>query len=90
MMITPLSFTIIDKKGNEFTEENKKTCECTWTVPKKNTLLTLPKEAEPSNIEEEYNTYKRMWLNGGFKIDYEIIINNKWLVRYIRKVIKIK
>ena len=57
MTIAPLSFTIIDKKGNEFTEENKKTCECTWTVPKKNTLLTLPKEAEPSNVEEEYNTY---------------------------------
>ena len=57
MTIAPLSFTIIDKKGNEFTEENKKTCECTWRVPKKNTMLTLPKEAEPSNVEEEYNTY---------------------------------
>ena len=53
MMLDALTFDIIDKNGNKFTEEAKKASHVTWSIPTINTLLTLPKDKTNMAITED-------------------------------------
>ena len=47
---------------------------------------TIRVEGHTYNTEEDYESHKNMWIKSGFKIDYEVKMNEKRFVRYVRKI----
>lgn len=60
--LDPLTFTFYNNLGQSLEEKILKTCEISWTVPTKNTMLIIPKEYKPDSVDliNHTATYKNL------------------------------
>lgn len=55
LVLNALSFDVVDKNGNYFSEQTKKSCDIIWSIPKNNTMLRSP--IDKSKAEETDDAY---------------------------------
>lgn len=82
MILDTLTFDIIDKNGNKFTEEAKKASHITWSIPITNTLLTLPKDKTSiATTEDGYALFSDMLiLDYGIASAYKVNCSNQNII----------
>ena len=90
LTLVPLTISLYDNLGNRISDDVLKTCDIKWTIPKKNTMISVPTgvyDAYKVMETPDYVTYGRV--NGDVLVGISYIIANKYNIKNSNNNIKL-
>ena len=90
LTLVPLTISLYDNLGNRISDDVLKTCDIKWTIPKKNTMISVPTGVyDTYKVMEtpDYVTYGRV--NGDVLVGISYIIANKYNIKNSNNNIKL-